>query len=425
MAGSEARRSAAAMPQVVSVQNDVEMDAGGDKPGAALTTTQKIKATAISLVNPSFTNYTRSFLLASVVLALTAVGTGVVLFFQMHSQNTVCSSIVQYPQVVGTYTQQRDYVDYLEKGRNESVQDARAQTGNVRSETTIEVCIQSAHMQGAADATHVMSFNSNKADNDDDDPTQFLNSPGPVLPCIPPRGFRDGQEVLGYGPPRDLDLQKFGAPEWSQKNEPAKKTPLCDSFSVGKVCANYWKSQGKSKFVDTSACAATTEQDFMQRQPLLYDLLQCPAIDSVSHTLPWIILYRYEVITCTTTTKKLVDAIGTAMAYSSYIETAVTALCVVVLTNMGIIVMKRAVSTAVLLELVDDDPQEELDRITAELKVLKEQVAKLRQANVAQAQPTPQQEQQQGACCAGCGAPKKAGKSFCKHCGQKYADAAN
>ena len=132
------------------------------------------------------------------------------------------------------------------------------------------------------------------------------------------------------------------------------------------------------------------------------------------------------------------------MAYSSYIETAVTALCVVVLTNMGIIVMKRAVSTAVLLELVDDDPQEELDRITAELKVLKEQVAKLRQANVAQAQPTPQaptqqpvyphlpqrpstpplqQEQQQGACCAGCGAPKKPGKSFCKHCGQQYAGA--
>ena len=109
------------MPQVVSVRNDVEMDAGGDKPGAALTTTQKIKAGVISLVNPCFTNYSRPFLLASVVLALTAVGTGVVLFLEMRSEQTSCSSVVQYPQVVGSYRQQREYVDNLERGRNESV----------------------------------------------------------------------------------------------------------------------------------------------------------------------------------------------------------------------------------------------------------------------------------------------------------------
>ena len=445
VAGSEARRSAAAMPQVVSVRNDVEMDTGGDKPGLALTTTQNIKAGVISLVNPCFTNYSRPFLLASVVLALTAVGTGVVFFFEMRSQQTSCSSIVQYPQVVGSYRQQRAYVDYLDRSRNESVQDASAQTGNVRIRTETSACIQSAHVQVAA--THqdpnqdltiqTMSYAAHLSGTGER--PQLSHAPGPVRPCIPPAGFRDGYEVVPYEldfltpsqpgsqllTPSQSDLQKLlSAPAWTQQKDAAKKIILCDSFSVGKLCTDWFQSQGKAGYqADYTICEATSEQDFAQRQPGLYNQLQCPAITSTAQELPWILTYRYEVLTCTTTRKRLNDAIGTAMAYSSYIEMAITALCVVVFTKMGIIFMTRAVRTSVLLELVDDDPQEELDRITAELKALKEQVEKLRQANVAQAQPTPQQEQQQGACCAGCGAPKKPGKNFCRHCGQQYAGA--
>ena len=105
--------------------------------------------------------------------------------------------------------------------------------------------------------------------------------------------------------------------------------------------------------------------------------MQCPHMNFLATNLPWIVNYAVAVETCVGSrpVPEWTAAVGTAFAYSSYMEMLVTLVCVVLFTQTGVMHMKKKVAISLLLQ--EDAGIAEIDKNQQKVEELERKVNEL------------------------------------------------
>ena len=182
------------------------------------------------------------------------------------------------------------------------------------------------------------------------------------------------------GPETDHYIHTEEPPQWIKGDDVDSKVQLCDSFQYDRVVpmAQECEDSGDPAYAGVP-CAVETEAE-LHKMPW-YNRVVCPAETKNNGGLPWIMTYRYEIETCTTTSSQWSTAFGIAFGYSGYVEMVSTVLCVLTLQACGIIIMTKKVSMSLLLR--EDDTFE----MEQELCQLKAEIVAIQAATTRQPQP--------------------------------------
>jgi hypothetical protein len=237
----------------------------------------------INTVNPRFNNYNKPILLALTVGMLTIIFTFTVFVLLQTFDCTHSESILQNQ---GSLTEQRDFLHETLGGVS-----GRKPSGK------LELCLTSVATMSSASQVNANYY------------TQTGTYPLLAYKCYPPDGWLTGGVVGSGGDADEVDFGGYGtsicSPEKYQVNN-FNVTPPADSTISG---------------VDSIKANAD------------FDMLVCQWQDSTTQRLELKATYRLQVEECVSAAA----ALGTALAYATYIEIAFTVLVVVILTKLGIL----------------------------------------------------------------------------------------
>jgi hypothetical protein len=411
----------------------------GQQPGAvaskelSLTRTQEMQTLIIALVNPRFTNFSRPFFLAFLVILLTTACTVVILVFEKSNETCACTTSLAHNQVIGTFALHHEYI---RKTKDQPVPEGLS--SNVKVNVTVAICIVRAQvsMPGTTEGWSFWWMNTDYVDSKGNRVKATGpagRSVGPTFDanCYPPPGFMaglpwaenyEGTEAVPmfddtnakcYAD-RYADLKNaFGYStqqlinHYNTNGKIEGRTFNCDGIGItdevakeraGPTKVNKWSGNpveaNKIELCQADQYTLTTSWKDGQKVVIgakaieslgtEFVAVQCPARGGGNGGIPWNIQYEVRVKTCTCQTTTWQAALGTAFAYSTYVEAFGTLLCVVGLTTTGIIHMKKKVSMSLLLSEDTKVEQEEFEQVLLELNVLraehyalKEQVALL------------------------------------------------